>query len=245
MKFDSFNPSQKFKERKHLLNERTLEERLRSWLGEVYKAHSNPDGRIDEVMKRVELFFKYVNRDIFLENQFEEIQQALESCTSIKDRNLFINRVVEIFKPIFDFSKIFPKEFEEAQAKVGIEEEGYTELNRLVAYEKEGNTVKLHHPPARTIGPKLELYYDAMRKLVEIIKNDPEIQNVEAASWIVARVPELFARNGFTVKEAKKHISSFPISFGNEKDKYGRKVSIASISREEFLKVFGGNLSSV
>ena len=65
-----------------------------------------------------------------------------------------------------------------------------------------------------------------MRKLAKIISGDLEIKNVEAVSWIVAKTPRMFTKNGFTVDKI------------NEKDFEGRDQALAYINKEEFLKRF-------
>jgi hypothetical protein len=161
----------------------------------------------------------------------------------IQGKEDFIKEIIDILKPIFDIRKSFPVEFEETESRMSNAELGYIELNRLVSYEKVGDTIKLHHSKARTIGPKLELYNNAMKRLASIIKGDPEIQKIVAVSWIVHRVPGLFTKNGFSVEKLPAYsISSLHVSSGNEKDPEGRPIALASISREKFLEVFGGDL---
>lgn len=242
--FKSFPKSieNKIKSKEKIVPGVEIREGMRSWMEGVFKSQG-PEKIIDEVTRRMELLFKYINRDILSGEQSIETRDSLHGCIAIGDKNQFVNEILQILKPIFDIASTHPFEFEEAGATANNEAEGFIGLNRLVAYEKIGGTIKIHHSMAKTVGPKLRIYYDAMRKLAKIIENDPEIQTIEAASWIVNEAPSLFTKKGFVVEKARKHISSFSKGFawGQEKDEEGRPVSIATINRDEFLKVFGDN----
>ncbi len=221
--------------------EKELLKDVRYKLEEVFEDTQDKDQRRVKIMKKVEPFFRHLNRDILPDTQIEEIRTALMGCLAIENRDQFVNKVIDALKPIFDIIKKYPKEYEEARAKIENEEYKYTELNRLVSYEKKDNIIAIHHSIARTIGPKRELYLDAMRKLAKIIKRDPEIEKIEAVSWIVAKAPSLFTRNGFTIEKVKKGpklVSSLRLTSGTEKDE-GREIAAAHISREAFLKIFG------
>ena len=63
-------------------------------------------------------------------------------------------------------------------------------------------------------------------KLAQIINDDPEVEVIEAVSYIVPKTPTLFTKYGFEIKEL------------NEKDEEGRDIALAFILREEFLKRF-------
>jgi len=214
----------------------------RFFLEKIYESYNDPDARIEEIMKQLEPFFRHIDKDVLSYQTIKDIRESLEDCREIKGKKKFIDKVIEILKPIFDVKKTHSQEYEEAEARASNEKQGYIELNRLVTYEKSGDTVQLHHSLAKTIGPKRELYNDAMRKLAKVVKDDPNIQIIEATSWIVAKAPTLFTRNGFTVENVDSSdslLSGFD-SFDTE-DLKEKETATASISRDKFLQVFGAD----
>lgn len=208
----------------------------RSFLKNICKIFKDPQERTDQIIERVYLVHKNIDRNIFSNEQMVKIQRELSACVVFKKTNQFIDRVMKILEPIFDMEITHPFEFEEARAMAIDESAGYTRLNRLVTYEKVEDAIQLHHSVAKTVGPKLHLYYDAMRKLAKIVEDDPEIKVIEAASWIVANARGLFEKNGFHVNILEDR-GAYSLS-RNMKDNQDREVAYAYIDREEFLKRF-------
>lgn len=205
---------------------------LKATLGDFYDSSQDSNIRINLVLDRLDKFFSNFDKNIVSQEQILEIKKnlsLLSEAREIQSKSDFIKNIIKILEPVLYIREKYPKEFEEAQSVANNRSMGYIELNRLVTYEKAGDTIKIHHSQARTIGPSLRLYYDAMGKLAKIVKADPEIQKVEAVSWIVRHSPGLFTKKGFVVEDL------------DEKDE-DKDISMAYISRDKFLEVFGANL---
>jgi hypothetical protein len=233
--FDSF-----IKPKESIKNKETPEGDFIFFLEGIYAENKNSIERVDKIISELELFFKYISKNILSENEQEKIKDTLQTFRSVEERSVFINGVYECLERILEIQRKYPREYEEASSRGSNEKNNYLELNRLVSYEKAGDTVQLHHSYAKTIGPKRQLYNDAMQKLAIIIKNDPQIQRIEATSWIVAKMPTLFTQKGFIVENVitSSAISSLGNSFGGKKD-LEEGVATASMGREKFLEVFG------
>lgn len=204
------------------------------WILETIFNQNEPSRRTQELVKKLDLFLAHLKKGLISEEQVEKIRSDLADC-SVSDLDEFKEEAMQVLQPLVDFMEKYPIEFEEAQSKVQNELNGYIELNRLVTYEKVNEGIALHHPAALTIGPKRELYRDAMKKLAKIIEIDPEIKKIEAVSWIVAKIPRLFTENGFKVQTLKGRFSS---RSRVERDDYGKEIALAYMSREDFLARF-------
>src|SRR3989344_7509668 len=211
---------------------------IKQYLEKLYEEHKNPDVIIQVLNTTIEEYFKYLERNIFPQEIKDKAQASLRICAEIPNKKNFIKCVMQSVQPFIYIRATYPKEFEEVQARINNKEQGYIELNRVVTYEKIGNTIHLHHSPAKTLKAVrlYALYRDAMRKLAKIVKGDQEIEKIDAVSWIVTKISEVFEENGFTVKRLDKSPNS-PDSFDLLK-KDAEKISLASVSREEFLKRF-------
>lgn len=201
------------------------------------------------IMSRYVDFTKHIPPHILSKEKSEEIKDTLYTFVIkeiFNDEQKFIDGVVKILMPILQIVKTYPKEYEEAQAKAINERHGYTELNRLVSYEKDGSVIKLHHSPGKTLNALrfYSLYKEAMKKLSKIVIDDETIEKIEAASWIVTKNPDVFIKNGFSVKKVEPGApNSRDTSLAHEKDPERQEISIASISRADFLKTFSDNLN--
>jgi len=210
---------------------------VKTWAKKIGESRESPAGKIKEIMDNIEPYLKHLE-GFFSETEIQKIKQDLWACVEITDPEKFADRVREILKPFFAIKKTHPREYEDIRVKVSNEKSGYLPLNRLVTYEivREGKVVRLHHSEAKTIGPKLNLYREAMGELAQIIEASPEIKNkietIEAASWIVDKTPTLFTNNGFKVEKL------------DEKDEKGRNTSLAVIDRDKFLKKFTKELAT-
>lgn len=192
---------------------------------------ADPQQRYAELEKRIEPVFKNIG-DVFLPpEQQAEIRKQLQSCSTIEDPVLFTDAAMAILLPVIKVREEHKKEFEEAQAKAMNELSGFTEINRLLSYGKDGDRIHIHAPFGRTVEGKLKLYREGMRKLAEIVENDPEVKKITATSALVAEHPSLFERAGFEISEVPEWIKEE--HFDGQKN-----IKKASISRDEFLKRF-------
>ena len=218
--------------------------KVESMLGKIYKSHRDPNKRAAAVLQEAEPYFRHISKEIISNDKIEEIKQALEKYGRIEDQKEFVKKVMEALSAVFALRKTNPKEYEEGLARAANEKAGYIELNRVVSYEKKRRgIIALHHSSAKMVNPlRLNaLYKEAMKKLAKIVAADPEVRQIEAISWIVAKAPALFTENGFTVERMRDlpnldYLS--PVTSGDMKDQQGKRIALAVIKREDFLNRF-------
>jgi len=124
-------------------------------------------------------------------------------------------------------------------------------LNALMSFEieREGTDDVLYLWDDPNMPPSEDLFYDAMKKLIPIIKEKKEVRKIKMVAFVVHEKPELFTNMGFRTIQVPKFISNIlgkrilnaTLELGS------RKTAIAVIDREEFLgkeeflKRFGNN----
>ena len=210
--------------------------RAKSQLENICKDFESNEEKTTEILKRLDPFFKHFDKNILPDEKIEAMKQALLACANLTDAKQFIEEVMSILKPVLDIRESHADKFEEMQAQAMNESGGFTEINRLLSYGKSGPIIHIHAPPGKTmgnsVGNKIVLYREGMRKLAEIVNNDPEVKQVTATSHLVASHPTLFTRAGFTVadipdEDREKHFTG-----------ESREIKMATIDRDEFLKRF-------
>jgi hypothetical protein len=172
---------------------------VRIELDNIFDNFNDPTKRTAEIVDRIGPFFRHIDKGIFPNEKIEEIKSALRSCENISDKKEFLDKVIEILKSIFDIKKTHNIAFEEARMNAMNETGGYIEINRLLSYGKSGLIIHIHATPGESVGNKISLYREGMRKLAEIVNDDPEIKQVTATSFLVEEHPKLFETAGFEV----------------------------------------------
>jgi len=212
--------------------ESDLYKRARAQFSSFFDEFSDPNERINVIIKRIEPFFQHIDKKILPEEKADEIKNALLACENISDKQQFLDEIMGALKPTLEIREAHADKFEEAQARAMNESGGFTEINRLLSYGKHKHIIHIHAPAGETVGNKISLYRDGMKKLAEIVNNDPEIKEITATSYLVASHPGLFTRAGFKVEDVSDEFCQehFP---GEE-----REIKIAKIDREEFLRRF-------
>jgi hypothetical protein len=188
---------------------------VRIELGSLFDNYYDPAQRTVEIIDKIEPFFRHIDKAIFSVEKIEEIKDALRSCENILNKKEFLDKVIEILKPIFDVKESHIGAFEEAQMNAMNETGKYNEINRLLSYGKSGSIIHIHAAPGKSVGNKIALYREGMIKLAEIVNDDPEVKQITATSFLVEEHPGLFETAGFTVDGI-----------------------VAKINREEFLARF-------
>ncbi len=191
--------------------------------------YSDPKERIDSIMEKIETFFKHIDKKVFSEEKIEEVKNKLNDCKDISEDE-FTDKAMDALVPILDIKKSNPGKFEEAQAHAFNEASDFIEINRLLSYGKSGSIMHIHAPPGETVENKTTLYLRGMKDLAQIVKNDPEIKEITATSFLVSDHQRLFERAGFKVEELLEEMRER--HFSKEK----KDVKKASIGREEFLE---------
>jgi len=192
---------------------------------------SSPEERAKKMKGVLSAFFKYIDKSILSEEEIEVLNAKIESCKDITDKDDFVEIMLQVMEPVIQISINHKEKYEDAEARAMNDREGYCRINRLVSYEKSGSTIHIHNPVGETVKNKIGLYKDAMKKLAQIIHDDPDIEEVSATSYLVSKHPSLFTRIGFTVKDISKEVA--------EKHFEGQEgVKQAIMKRDDFLRRF-------
>jgi hypothetical protein len=204
-------------------------ERAMAWFGQVFDSHKNGQERTEEILKRMAPF---------LDSQFvagKEIQKLLEQHSATEDKDAFIDGVASALKPIFEFREKNPEEFGKILREAFVEQGGFTKVNEILSYGEYKDLVHIHlaSSDGMKIGEVKRKFLEGLGQLAEIIKNKEEIKKITATSWIVAKNSKLLEKLGFTVEgELSEELKRE--HFTGDK----RPISRASISREDFLKIY-------
>lgn len=209
-----------------------LHKRARRQFANIFDKLNDPNERMTEILERVEPFFQYIDKTVFSEEKADEVRASLSACKDISDKEQFLDKVMEVLEPFLKIREIYPDKFEEAQARAMNQSGGFTEINRLLSYGKSGPVVHIHAPAGMSVGNKITLYREGLRKLAEVVNNDPEIKEINATSFLVADHQSLFRRAGFNIEDVSDEFRRE--HFNGEE----REIKMAKIDREEFLKRF-------
>ena len=212
--------------------ESDLYKRAKGQFSAFFDEFSDPKERMTAILKRIEPFFQHIDKKILPDEKASEIRTALQTCENISDKQQFLSEIMTALKPALDIREAHPDKFEEALARAMNESGGFIEINRLLSYGKSGSIIHMHAPAGETVGNKVTLYREGLRKLAEIINDDPKIKKVTATSPLVSAHPGLFTRAGFKVDDVTDEFRQQ--HFAGEE----REIKIAEIDREEFLKRF-------
>lgn len=103
---------------------------------------------------------------------------------------------------------------------------GWTELNKVLAYEVKENRAEIHVPMVLTEGPLQlkKLVIEGLQKLAHSIKTDrsfDHVAEIEGVSWIVFKHPRLVESLGFTIESQNDG------------------VGVATMSRQKLLEIYG------
>ena len=206
--------------------------RVRSQFESYYNGSTDPNERTKAIIERIDPFLQYMDRSVLSEDTVDEIKMKLQECGKIDDKSRFLDAVMVVLRPILNLREMHKKQFEDAQARAMNESGGFIEINRVLSYGKSGPIIHFHAPAGETVDNKLTLYRSGMKRLAEIVNEDPSVKEIIATSPLVAEHERLFSRAGFTLEEVSEEFKEehFP---GEERD-----VKKAWISREDFLKRF-------
>jgi len=200
-------------------------ERAKDSFAVVFDNHKDGEERVRVITDRLG---KILDSDDF---DGEEVKKSLQACSKIEDKKEFVDGVMLALQPVLTFRKNNPQAFEKLAREVAMSQEGMKPLNEIMYYGGRDDYIHIHLANARDLKNLRALVLDGLQKLAEVIKNNEKVKTIEATSWIVAKNPGLMEKMGFEVEGEideefrRRHFSD---------DK--RKISKATIGREEFLK---------
>jgi hypothetical protein len=170
-------------------------------IGYVFDAFETGDERIEYILTKIvrpieELGFVVYDKDI----------ESLKECSHVSDRKHFIDAVVPILMPLWEYKRNLPNP----------EMKG---VNKVLAYEIKNGTVELSFS---TTGEKIfsivRLFLEGLKDIAKAIEGDKSITEIWGDSQIIKEHPELLEKLGFSITDGKYVWSQR-----------------ATISREEFL----------
>ena len=206
-------------------------------IGALFDERKNYEKRDSRwaVRKILERFKKDL-KNIFEEKKIRKIEVLLRGCRNITDREEFISRVSLLYLPLIQFKVKNPVEWQQNERN-NMKGERLSEVlfygTKSIKHGQE-KTVYIHLAPSSTLGIKKikESVDEGLKKLAEVINNDPEIKRIGAVSWILGKNPDL-------VKDMVGFKDSRIIG---EDEKIKRHLDLtkpigeAFITREEFLE---------
>lgn len=218
--------------------EKTVAEKIapiiKKQLGDIFDQHSFGEQRVADFIARMEKLLQLADLN---PTGIESVRAALEAGAAITNKEEFVEKMYNLSKLILkpeDFETIERKE----RGSFGVDR-GFIALSEILFYEVDpgGESFHLHWAPSRTIPweQKMELLLSGMRQLAKIVQDNEKIKTVYAASWIVAKWPDLLTQGGFMLdgpiddEDREKYFADQP-----------GEIHTAHIDREELLSRYGG-----
>jgi len=137
-------------------------------------------------------------------------------------------------KPVTALKMNDPENFEKiVTAGIPTEKDEFVPLNEILSYGRGKDYVHIHLLPPGKVGlaALVKGSLDGLRELARIVREDETIKEITATSWIVAEHPKLLERMGF-IMQGEIDEEMRDRHFRGDK----RRISKATISREEFLR---------
>lgn len=202
---------------------------VREGINKIWEDNTDPEDRMNKIKERLGSLLDNLDSDVLSEEEKQKVERNIEALSLIRntgeeeeDKERFTETTISALEPLLKIREKYPQKFEKASAKKFNQDEGFTEINRVLSYgynEEEGE-IHLHAPPAKTLeGMEVaKLYSQGMQEMAKKIYNDSGIKEITARSSIVYNNPDFFEKYGFTVQPGKEE-----------------GVAFASVDRDTFL----------
>lgn len=215
----------------------TIEDKLKDFFSEIFRNESDPEKRLANIYSRVPKFFDPTDNHLD-EADIQTMKNHLENVSKIEDADEFLSEGLKAFTPLINWHNEDKISFEKKLRENTVASKGFTPLNEMVTYGKEKDFIHIHVSPSETLGlsEKIMMTKDAFSKLAEIVKQDENMKEIVASSWIVAANPGLMKNFGFTVDEP---ISGDELKEEKENAAHQRPEATARISRDDLLRIYG------
>lgn len=202
----------------------------------LFNAYDNGEQRVSLLL---ELLDPYLN-DNLIEEQ-DEIKNSLLNCIKLNDKNEFIDKVMEIVKPVLSFIDNNPdikKKFENEQPKEFKRKifntfNNFEQVGKYISYGIDGKTLHIHLPDADDLikGKSRTVLFDELKSdfnnLAKIVDSNDQIKEIVASSWLVASKSNILGYFGFVIDDKSESL-----------DKEGRISKYSSISSKDFLEKY-------
>ncbi|MFH1712220.1 MAG: hypothetical protein ABH846_03230 [Patescibacteria group bacterium] len=210
-----------------------MEKQARERLPEMIEGVSSKEERLAVLMKPFEGFFgqDFVKK-MLGEEAIEEMRAEIKAANELDDEEAFADAVIKAAQPMFELRATHARQMEDSDAREIMEIQGFTPVNERISYGIHGDHLQLHLAPSFEVKDKIEEYYrDGLEKVVDIVRENPDIKMIGGSSWLNATKTygEMKKRLGFKISETPQEVidAHFPES--------DRPIKNATMTREEFL----------
>jgi hypothetical protein len=216
-------------------NDQALLVAAKEKMGEIFDG-ATPKERFEFIMKRVS---PYLEARIFDEETNQKISDEIKSATKIDSKELFINTMMEILQPLFDFRANNRKKFDEVRRErkesVVVNEAVYYEID----YSDQGKYIRIHlsAPQGESMTDKKKLFKKAKEAFTEIarlMEKDESIKFISGTSPLIAQNSRFAEQVGF--EDIKPISEELRRAHFREETK---PVSGGTIPREKFIEKYG------
>ncbi|MCX6743926.1 MAG: hypothetical protein NTX82_00155 [Candidatus Parcubacteria bacterium] len=218
-----------------LTPEQKQEAQMKDKLGKMFDDLQSGKMKAEEIKDKFKPLFLFKEiLAVLPENYEEQVNSGIDQAVALKDKQEFIAKMILELDPMMQLGKNYPVLFEDAQAKIFMELGGFIPINERVSYGTYKDVVHFHLSPAFEVKERLnEIFLDAMKKLAEIVRQNPEIKVINGTSWIVATKTygKALAGLGFEISEVTPEFKEEHFK-GEE-----REIKKASMPRDKFLSM--------
>lgn len=218
----------------------TARQKLKGKLESIFDEDNKNRKKITEIIDKFILHLETLEKNGLIFNK-EEIIKGLKEGVEIEDKEEFVSHFLKTLEPIVILQVTQANIFEKTERRNMLyNEAGNFKLSEVLYTGFSGKEAHIHLAPSvefikeKGIANFKNEVKNGLIKLAEVLKSNKEIEEITAASWIVAKNPALLEQLGFTIigeiskKEKDRH-------FEDEK----RSIVKASIKREKFDEWYG------
>jgi len=203
----------------------------------IFADHHTPDERHQAIMEMLEPALCARGMGAFLtEDAAEAIRSRTKEACEQETEEGFSAALKQAVAPFIEIKVTHPKDFEDIEAVETMERQGFTPVNKRISYNVGGGQLQLHLAPSFEVKDEIEaLYEDALYRVAEVVKGNPDITRIGGSSWLNATktYSAMKERLGFTIADTSPEVLE---EHFQGKD---RPVKDAFMSREDFLARYG------
>ena len=200
----------------------------------AFNYSTDPKERYNEILKKMVGFIEEDEKNSLGTETVIGMKENIRKCCDLQEKDEFMECFLLAIKPIFDYEKDYPRNFESVLGYNMTKRYNFLPLNQVFSYGKDGNIVHIHISPATSMSPseKLSNLKNGLKELAKIIEQDEEVETITATSSLVAEHPEIvegllgFAIDGPISKEERENHFKYDT----------REIHKAHMTREDFLK---------
>lgn len=208
-----------------------VEKKARARLADAFDYYGGKEEAMPNIMRAVkEVLDNSLGEGNLSEETLQKIEKDLGACSDERER--FVQESFQALAPIITLIEGHPELSEPIN-----EREDFKHLTEALSYHmsQDGRSAFLHMLPDEKLNAikLIRSTREGLIKMAEVVKDNENIEEINATSWIVADHPKLLERLGFKV-DGEIDEATRRAHFGNET----RKIFKASMSRNDFLEMY-------